>query len=291
MGERAGMHNEEVNLLDYVRTVLRHKVLILCIAGVFTAGTAVISLIMTPVYEAKAVIMPVKTSDVKEGMTAYASQFGFAGPEQSQKTEIMGLLRSSFLRERMIRKYNLLSVLFKPGRLKGKTEDEQIWMGLRFLHRNLQVTARQKDNTIEIVMHFEDKKIVADVVRYALLELIDVMSAEERRVAEGNKRHLESAIDQTPDPLVRTSIYNLIAKQVEKSAMAQATENFAFKVLDPPRTPDQRVSPRRTSMVMLAFLAGLIVAIFSSFAKEYWASHKEEFKGALQEVEELGCRD
>ena len=282
MNEKPETNDEQVNPIDYVKTVLRHKVLICCVVGVFVVGTAIVSLIMTPIYEAKAVIMPVKSSDVKEGMMAVATQFGITGPEQSQKTEIIGLLKSNFLRERMIRKYKLLPVLLKAGKMKGKTEDEQIWMGLRFLDKNLKITTKQKENTVEIVMRFKDKKLVADIVRYALLELTDVLSTEEKRVAEGNRKHLESTIDQTPDPLVRVSIYNLIAKQVEKSAMAEATENFAFKVLDPPKAPDKRVSPKRTLMVVLAFVVGLIVAIFVSFAKEYWETRKEEFKGMLK---------
>jgi uncharacterized protein involved in exopolysaccharide biosynthesis len=282
MDEQREICGDEVNLFEYVRTMMRHKVLICYIVGTFVIGTAIISLIMTPTYEAKAVIMTVKTSDVKEGMMAVASQFGIAGPEQTQKTEIMGLLKSNFLKERMIRKYNLLPVLVKPGAMKRKTEEEKLWMGIRFLDKNMKITAKQKDNTIEIVMRFKDKKIVADIVRYTLLELTDVMSAEEKRVADGNRKHLESTIDQTPDPFVRTSIYNLIAKQVEKSAMAEATENFAFKVLDPPRIPDKRVWPKRTVMVVLAFVVGLIVAVFASFAKEYWTTHKQELRGMLR---------
>jgi len=282
MDEQAEKYDREVNIFEYLKTILRHKVLICSIVGVFVVGAAIVSLSMAPTYEAKAVIMPVKTSEVKEGMMAVASQFGLGGPEQSQKTEIVGLLKSNFLRERMIRKYNLLPVLFKPSMLKGKSEEQQIWMGLRFLTKSLAITTKQRENTVEIGMRFSDKKAVADIVRYALLELTDVMSSEEKRVADGNRRHLESTIDQTPDPLVRVSIYNLIAKQVEKSAMSQATENFAFKVLDPPKTPDQRVSPRRTLMVVIAFVIGLVVAILVSLAKEYWASHKEELKRVLR---------
>ena len=49
--------------------------------------------------------------------------------------------------------------------------------------------------------------------------------------------------------------------------MAEVKENFAFKVLDPPRVPDQRIKPQRRRMVMRAFVASLFVGIFMAFFK------------------------
>ena len=42
--------DSEINLLDYVKVILKHKRLIIWIVGIAVVLTAVISLIMTPVY-------------------------------------------------------------------------------------------------------------------------------------------------------------------------------------------------------------------------------------------------
>jgi uncharacterized protein involved in exopolysaccharide biosynthesis len=277
--------NDGINLLDFVRVILKNKWLICWVVGVCVAATIIISLAMTPVFEAKAVIMPVETSGAKSGIgSAMSAQLGFGGQEGNQKTEIIGLLKSNMLREKIIKKYDLLPVLFGNGVLKDKYEDKRIWMALELLNTAISVTGKLKENTVEVSVRFKDKKVAADIVKYLLAELTVFMSTEEKRVAEDNKKHLESTVDKTTtDPIVKTSLYNLIAKQVEKAAMAEATENFAFKVIDPPRVPDSRIKPRRTQMVMISFAVSLFLGIFLAFGKEYVVNHK----GELNELKEL----
>src|SRR5512145_378513 len=101
-----------------------------------------------------------------------------------------------------------------------------------------------------------------DVVTYTLIELTDHMSNEARRVADTNKQYLESQIDKTADPFIKTKIYTLIAQQIETAMMAEVKENFAFKILDPPRIPDKKIKPKRAQMVIIAFLFSLFLSVF-----------------------------
>jgi uncharacterized protein involved in exopolysaccharide biosynthesis len=102
-----------------------------------------------------------------------------------------------------------------------------------------------------------------------LTELNDYMSGEARRVADTNRKYLEAQIDNTADPYIKARIYTLIAQHIETSAMAEAKENFTFKVLDPPRVPDKRISPKRRMMVAIAFAVSLFLGIFAAFMIEY----------------------
>lgn len=267
--------DDEINLLDYVKVILKHKRLIFWIIGVTVVLTAIISLIMTPIYEAKAVILPIATQGERVGVSAIASQFGPIPPEQSGASEIVGLLKSNKIREMVLKRYKLLPVLLEEGSLKEKTEDEMVWMGLRYLEETLKINLKQKENTIEISMQFKDPKIVAGIVNYILNDLTDYMSSETRRVAETNQKYLESQIDKTADPFIKTKIYSLIAQQIETSAMAEAKENFAFKILDPPKIPDKRIKPKRRIMVMTSFVVSLFLGIFMAFGKEFLEKQKE----------------
>ena len=140
------------------------------------------------------------------------------------------------------------------------------------------MSPNQKDNSIQVSMQFRDPRIAADIVNYTLLELTDHMSNEARRVADTNKKYLESQIDKTADPFIKTKIYALIAQQIETAMMAEVKENFAFKILDPPRTPDMKIKPKRTQMVIIAFIVSLFLGVFIVFGNEYWKNHREELK-------------
>lgn len=267
--------DDEINLLDYLKVILKHKRLIAWIIGVIVVLTAIVSLVMTPIYRAKAVILPIASQGERFGASAIASQFGFAVPEQPNKSEIVGLLNGNILRERVLKRYKLLPVLLEESSIKGKTEDEKLWMALRYLENTLKINPKQKENTIEISMEFKDPKVTSDIINYVLSEITDYMSGETRRVAETNQKYLESQIDKTADPFIKTKIYSLIAQQIETSAMAEAKENFAFKMIDPPKVPDKRIKPKRRLMVAISFVVSLFLGIFVAFGKEFLEKQKE----------------
>ncbi len=272
------IYEDEISLLNYVKVILKHKKLICYIVGIVVAVTIIISLLMTPVFEAKAVIAPATKNGETSGTSLVAAQFGISVPTSSNMPEIVNLLKSNILMEKIIKKHNLLTVFFKEKNLRGKSDSQNTWKGIRYLQNALTIRPNQKDNSIQVSMQFKDPKTVADIMNYTLLELTDHMSNEARRVAETNKQYLESQIEKTADPFIRTKIYSLIAQQIETAMMAEVKENFAFKILDPPRVPDKKIKPKRTQMVIIAFLVALFLGVFIAFGKEYWKNHREELK-------------
>jgi uncharacterized protein involved in exopolysaccharide biosynthesis len=271
-------YEDEINLLDYVKIILRNKMLICSIVGIVVVATVIVSFVMTPIYEAEAIIAPVAKSGDSSGAALLAVQFGISAPPSTNMSEIVNLLKSNVLREEVIRKHNLLPVFFEEKDLKGRSDNQNMWEGIRYLGDALKVNPNQKDNSIQVTMQFRDPKIAADIVNYTLFELTDHMSNEARRVADTNKKYLESQVDKTADPFIKTKIYALIAQQIETAMMAEVKENFAYKILDPPQTPDKKIKPKRTQMVLVAFIASLFLGIFAAFGNEYWKNHREELK-------------
>jgi uncharacterized protein involved in exopolysaccharide biosynthesis len=278
MEERTETYEDEINLLDYVRVIVKNKMLICSVVGIAILATIVISFLITPIYEAKAVIAPAVKSGESSGASLLAAQLGISAPASTSMSEIVNLLKSNVLKEKVIKKYDLLPLFFEEKGLRGKSEGQKIWKGIRYLQNTLKVSPNQKENSIQVSMEFRDPKIAADIVSYTLLELTDHMSNEARRVADTNKKYLESQVDKTADPFIKTKIYALIAQQIETAMMAEVKENFAFKILDPPRTPDVRIKPKRTQMAIIAFVVSLFFGVLMAFGNEYWTNHREELK-------------
>jgi uncharacterized protein involved in exopolysaccharide biosynthesis len=269
--------NDEINLLDYLRVIWTNKLWITLIVIVVVAATVVASLFMTPIYEARAVISPATARpNEPTGVSAIALQFGISTPASSNMSEIANLLRSNILREKVLIKYNLFPVLFSGMPVRWKSEDEKMWAGIRFLEAAIKVNPVQKDNMIQITADFKDPKVAKDLVNYTLTELIEYMSSEARRVAETNKKYLETQLDKTADPFIKAKLYSLIAQQIETSMMAEVKENFAFKIIDPPRVPDKKIRPKRMQMVIIAFTVSLFLGIFVAFVKEYVAKVRRD---------------
>ncbi|MBI5025655.1 MAG: hypothetical protein HZC12_02795 [Nitrospirae bacterium] len=264
---------DEINLMDYImdyiNVIKKHRTMIVIIIAVSVLTTGMVSFLMPKIYEAKAVITPVTQPKEPGGMSVIAAQFSIAAPASSNVSEIVNLLKSNILLEKIITRYDLLKVFFKEGFPEGPSKDKIIWGGIRYLKGIMEVKHNQRENIIELSVKFKDPRVAADIINYTLIELTDHMTGEAKRVAETNKKYLESLIDKNSDPFIRQKVYALIAQQIETSMMAEVKENFAFKVLDPARVPDTKIEPKIKKNIMLSFVTSLFIGIFLAFFKEY----------------------
>ena len=302
--------DDEINLLELWQVVWKRRKFIAYFAGIVVVLTAVVSLLMTNIYESNAVITPVETKGgAGGGMAAALAAMGgglggmIALPESATSSEIVLLLNSNILREKIIKEYNLLPVLFskqwdeekktwkkggfslnpltwisklialiKPADKKAVKKEPGVpdmWDGLRALKDLVQIKSNVKEKSITISAQFDDPEIAASLAGYFVAALNDHMSQEARRVAAINKKYLEEQLPLNSDPLIKQKIYTMIAQQVETAMMAEVKENFSFKVIDPPMVPDKKIKPKRAQMVVLSFVVALFLAVFIVFALEY----------------------
>ncbi len=261
--------SDDINLLDYLEVIKKHKLLVLVIITVSVIIAVITALYSPNIYQSSAIIMPADQANGPRGVSRIAAQFGISTPTTSNASEVINLLRSNILMERVVKKNNLLPVFFKKKELEDKPENAQIWKGIRKLRGIFQVKNVQREGIIELSAEYKDPKIASDIITYMLNELTDYMSNEAKRVAETNREYLETLITKNSDPLIGQKIYSMIAHQIEISMMAEVKENFAFKILDPPKVPDKRIRPNRRKTVILAFLVSLCAGVFLSFLIEY----------------------
>ncbi len=303
--------DDETNFLDYWEVIWKRRKMIGGIVIVAVFATVIISLFMKNIYQAKAVIMPVTARDSGgsgAGLTALAQQFGglpgISIPGPTSASEIVSLLKSNILRERIIQQYNLLPVLFykrwdtqqrswKKGgdnldpdyylaqlsravipmlsnSIEKKDSDiPDTWDALRLFNKIVKINQDVKQNTISISVDFHDPEMAARIVEYFLVTLTNYMSAEAKRVAATNRKYMEEQLGSTNDPFIKQKTYNMIAQQIEAGMMAEVKENFAFKVIDPPLAPDKKFRPKRGQMAMLSLILALFLGIFAAFFWEY----------------------
>jgi uncharacterized protein involved in exopolysaccharide biosynthesis len=151
-----------------------------------------------------------------------------------------------------------------------------VWDGLRTLDSIVKINHTIKENVITITIDYYDPELAAKMVEYILSTLTDHMSGEAKRVATINRQYLEEQLGKTADPLIKQKIYNLIAQQVETSMMAEVKENFAFKVIDPPKMPDKKIKPKRVQMVLISYFIAIFIGVFSAFFMEYLEKVKRQ---------------
>lgn len=293
-------NESNIDLAVYLKILWKRRRLIAAIVAICFVTTTVAVFLMKKTYQASAVIAPVDNSKLPNigGLGSLASSFSGILGGSSNSEEINSLLNSNILREEVIIKYNLLHVFFEDrwdaekktwheptafqtfyystilGVEEEKLKQPGVWDGLRFLEKKLKIKKDTKENTLTITFEYQDPVITARIVDHFIDGLNDHMSGEAIRVAQANRKYLEAELEKTFDPLLQQKIYAMIAQQIETATLAQAKENYAFKVLDPPMVPDKKIKPKKLLLMALSVFVSFFFAIFIAIFLE----NKEELR-------------
>ncbi len=256
------------NIVDHLNVIRKRYKVIFLIIITSVSATAGISQYKPDIYKASAVIMPVMLQQNQNRLSAVDKQIGISMPTLSNISELESLLNSNILMEKVVRNKDFYPIFLNETYVENPGA-EKIWKGIRFLKNIYKVKLDHKKGIINLAVEYTNPKTTADVITCILAELTDYMSSEAKRVAETNRKYLESLITKNADPLIKQKVYSLVARQIEISMMAEVKENFAFKVLDPPRVPDIKIKPSIKKDVMFSFIISLFAGLLIAFLTEY----------------------
>jgi len=308
----------EIDLYELWEKIWSYRRFISVITLSLTIMAIIATLLMKNIYKSSAVILPTQqSSEGSSLMSQYsgvASLVGISLPSSGGSTDIISLLKSRSLKEETIEKYHLLPVILydswdktnnrwikKEGFIekiknlilgsKKKnpifSEDEiRMAKAIKAFSKMLDVSEDQKLGTITISVEYPDPIIAANLVKNLLSTLKDRMTKEAIEIARKRKEILEKELDRTQDPTIQQKLYNLMAKQEEILVTAKVSEDFAFKVIDPPQIPIQKYKPKRKLIVIVALVTSLFLSIFLVFFIEFIKDARRRREEMLKEESE-----
>jgi len=279
---------ELVSLLDVWCVLTRHKWMILAttLAGIL-AGTAA-GLLMTPMYRAEVVLAPVAED---QGVGRYAAQFerfggiaALAGVELSQhgsrKNEAIATLKSRLLTEQFIRDEKLLPVLFhdewdarnERWSVRDPEDIPTLWDGYEFFDEKVRrISDDTRSGLVVLAIDWKDPQLAAQWGN-ELVRRVNVMLRN--RTAEESQKaidYLRGQLTQTSAVELKQVLHRLIESEMKKIILANVSDEFAFRVIDPGRAPGEAFRPRPVQMAVIAgvfsLIAGVILALVVDSAK------------------------
>src|SRR6202022_3254748 len=111
-----------------------------------------------------------------------------------------------------------------------------------------------------ITLHFEarSQKDAERILGYYISDIRELLRTREVSDASAAIVSLREEAAGTSDAVLRSELYSLEAKQLQRKKMAQVEADFAFRVLNAPAAPDKPYSP---DALLNSVLAGLLVAL------------------------------
>ncbi len=276
------VEEDEIDLREIWQALVDNKKLIAIITGATTALAIVFALLLTPIYRAEVLLAPA-TSEKNGGLSALAGQFGdlaalagisVGGGDKTQ--EAIATLKSRTLTEAFIKENNLMPILFEDdwdaGKKAWKKQDPEnaptIWQAYEVFNKNIRtVSADKKSGLVTLAIEWKDPALAAAWANDLVTRVNRQRQKEAIHEAESSIGYLYKQLAKTSSVEVEQAIYRLVEAQTKNIMVAQAREEFAFKVIDPAVAPEKKVKPRRIVITAAGFILGFFMAVTFVFMR------------------------
>ena len=274
--------DESVNLRTVLAQLLRKRWWILAGVVVSTVVFTAAAHWITPVYRVTVVMVTV--SSERNSLAGSVSQSlgqiggGLAslaglnvGSGDSETQEALGVLRSREFGEEFIKDENLKPQLFASN-WDSATQSWKAGKGVPTINKAFNyfnkgirtVTQDNKTGLTTLQIDWRDRNAAAAWANQLLKRLNAVMRSRAITNADASIAFLERELQTTSVVETREAINRLIETQVKQRMLANVTEEYAFRVVDPAIAPDAD-DPAKPPKFLLE-VAGPIVGLLLSVA-------------------------
>ena len=194
---------DEINLLDYWRVIKKRWKIIAAIFLTAVVTAAVVSLLMTPIYQAKATIMPIESSggQVSAALRSLESLPFVGGMVPSvggaSAGKLVAVLKSRTIAENVIKGLNLIKVFFEEPRDEPPTLQDAV----RVLTEDMTEIADDKKGLISIAVEYKDPMAAADIANQYMIALQRFLSENALSMAKRNRIFIENQLHKVKEEL------------------------------------------------------------------------------------------
>lgn len=266
--------DDEISLAEIGQALWSRRLIIVGSTVVAALIAVTISLLMTPIFEAEVVLSPV-SDDGSSGLSSVTAQLGglasLAGVSIGGDTsgaEALATLSSRVLVEEYIRSQNLLPVLYADdwdAERKNWNEDVELpptlWFATRkFLKDVVSVQADKKTGLVTLKVEWEDPELTAQWANDLVKLTNERLRGQAIAASAKNIAYLYEQLEKTSVVEIRESIYRLLESETKKVMLAQGSEEYAFKVVDPAMVPEKKAKPKRALIAAIGTFMGFMLA-------------------------------
>jgi uncharacterized protein involved in exopolysaccharide biosynthesis len=284
--------NRVVTLFDVARLFARLWRFWLGGAAVGLALAVAIIVFVRPTYRASVTVAPV-TADAQAGsLSKLLGQFGglagLAGisvPVSSNRNEAVAVLKSQTFTEKFIQDDNLLPILFADdwdadnSRWKETDPDDipTVWDGWLLFDKKIRAVQEDPDRgLVTVIVEWRDRQLAAKWANEIVARANQQLRERKLTEIEASLEFLRGELAKTELVELRTAIAKVMEAQVSERMMANVREEYAFRVLDPARSPDadRPIWPKKWLLLILSPVAGALLGFLTGTVMIYGKSQQ-----------------
>tara|TARA_B100001248_G_scaffold241598_1_gene208344 strand:- start:16918 stop:17865 length:948 start_codon:yes stop_codon:yes gene_type:complete len=277
--------NEGIDLVAVTRKLLDCRKFIAIVGLLGFLVSVAIALAITPTYKAEITVAPVSENDGSGKLSSTLGNMGLGfasnllGTNGDNKAEIaLATIKSRAFLFSFMEDYDLLPVLFPKQwdakRQSWKKQDPKkqptLFKGHQlFVKKILKVTQDKKTGLVAMSIEWRNPQQAAQWANILVQRLNDQMRAQAIVEYEKQNDYLAREVQKTSVVHVQEAMFHLIETQTKEAMLANVTEEFAFKIIDPAIVPEERSKPKRKLIVAAGSFLGLFLGCFLVFANDF----------------------
>ncbi len=267
-------YDDVIDLREYLDAIRERWRLIAAATLLAMLATALITkFAMTKWYRAEAILRPVTAGAVQGRVSGLLGGLGglggagslggglLGGEASNPASEYMPVLKSFDFTTRLLAGHGLERHLMPSGwGIFGGAPSDPDWARYRSMQKRFESEFSIRTGNLTLYYQDPERAMATKVLGFYISDLRELLRAEEIHDTTEAIASLREETKHTPDNLLQTQLYEMLARQIQQQKLAQVQADFAFKVLQSPTTPDK---PYRPKVLLDCILAGML-ALFAS---------------------------
>jgi uncharacterized protein involved in exopolysaccharide biosynthesis len=189
---------DEIDLFELFQIIWNNRFFNAKIVFGITILTAIISFILPKTYTSESVIVPVTKSSSGSGLSAIAAMAGLPVGGDQATANVVAVLNSNTLRERVVKDLNLLDEILKDKKNEFKRPYQEA--GIR-LKDNIKINEDKKNGTIKIEVDWKDPDKAQKINESIIKNLRQILNEKSFTVAKMNRIFYENELNKTLESL------------------------------------------------------------------------------------------
>ena len=288
--------DSEIDLREIAAVLWAGKKVIIAVTAFFAVIALTIVLLIPNQYQATAVVSPAQSGN-NSMLGAMASQFGglaslagikVPGEEGGETQAAMEIIQSwSFIEEfiktnslepqvfaadgwdRETNQLSYDSSLYDNQQKKwvrtppaNKTIEPTSWELYQEFSEYLAVSTDKTTGMISITIEHYSPVLAKQWVDLYVTTINDYMRTRKLEQVNSNIEYLEAQIEKTAIAGMKEVFYQIIEEQIKNKMLAEASPEYAFVTVSYAMLPEEKSTPKRGLICILAILLGAMVSIF-----------------------------
>lgn len=300
--------DDEIDLRELLGMLWRGKRIILLTTIVFAGAAVAYALSKPNIYQASVLLAPSQSEGNAGGIGGQLGglaslagiNLGGGGPNKTVLAKEV-LQSRAFLTD-FIHRYNLSVPLMAA---KGWNTESQSWqidqeiynpetntwlddeegnnqkptdwdMVNKFKQEHLSVSENTETGMVTLKINSQSPRVAKEWAEKLVFEINEHMRKEDVREAEARIAFLEGKLSETPIAGMQQVFYQLIESETRTVMLANAQDEYVFKIVDPAVVPQKKSEPKRALIAILGTLLGGMIGIFIVFILAFVRSARRE---------------